>query len=114
VSKAGKGVTWEQSSLLPILPRSRHLPVASTDGRRTRNFNEIAVRLWTGCGAEPRWPGGVERCRIGNRWRLLVTYPSSRAEFRLSVSGLSCPRFRRILPYSLEATRDARGAAPRD
>jgi hypothetical protein len=31
----------------PILPRSRHLPVAVTDGRSTRNLNKIGVRLWT-------------------------------------------------------------------
>ena len=30
-----------------ILPRSRHRPVASTDGSITKNFNEIGVRLWT-------------------------------------------------------------------
>ena len=29
-----------------ILPRSRHLPVASTEGSY-RNLNEIRVRLWT-------------------------------------------------------------------
>ena len=30
-----------------IFPRSRHLPFASTEGRRTRNFNKTGVRLWT-------------------------------------------------------------------
>ena len=32
--------------LLPP-PRSRHLPVAVTDGSLTENLNEIGVRLWT-------------------------------------------------------------------
>ncbi len=31
------------------LPRSRHLPIASTEGSRTRNLNKIGVRLWTDC-----------------------------------------------------------------
>ena len=30
-------------------PRSRHRPVAATEGSLSRNFNEIGVRLWTGC-----------------------------------------------------------------
>jgi hypothetical protein len=29
----------------PILPRSRHLPLASTDGSRSENLNEIGVRM---------------------------------------------------------------------
>ena len=37
----------------PILPRSRHLPVAVTDGSLTQNFNEIAVRLWTDSSGAP-------------------------------------------------------------
>jgi hypothetical protein len=36
--------------LLRILPRSRHLPVASTDGSLTENLNEIGVRVWTDTG----------------------------------------------------------------
>jgi hypothetical protein len=31
----------------PILPRSRHLPVAVTDGSTIRKINKIGVRLWT-------------------------------------------------------------------
>jgi hypothetical protein len=31
----------------PILPRSLHLPVASTDGSFTKNFNKTGVQLWT-------------------------------------------------------------------
>jgi hypothetical protein len=30
-----------------ILPRSRHLPFASTEGSLTKNLNKTAVRLWT-------------------------------------------------------------------
>ena len=30
-----------------LLPRSRHLPVAVTEGSLTRKVNEIGVRLWT-------------------------------------------------------------------
>ena len=30
-----------------ILPRSRHLPRASTEGSSTRNLNKTGVRLWT-------------------------------------------------------------------
>ena len=33
----------------PILPRSRHLPLAVTEGSLTRNLNKTGVRLWTGC-----------------------------------------------------------------
>jgi hypothetical protein len=33
----------------PILPRSRHLPVASTEGSLARNLNRIGVRLWADC-----------------------------------------------------------------
>jgi hypothetical protein len=33
----------------PILPRSFHLPVAVTDGSRTRNLNKNGVRFWTDC-----------------------------------------------------------------
>ena len=29
-----------------ILPRSRHLPVAVTEGSLTENINKIGVRLW--------------------------------------------------------------------
>ena len=32
---------------LPILPRSRHRPVALTEGRLREKVNEIGVRLWT-------------------------------------------------------------------
>jgi hypothetical protein len=32
---------------LPPTPRSRHLPLASTDGSSTRNLNKTGVRLWT-------------------------------------------------------------------
>ena len=31
----------------PYLPRSLHLPVASTEGSVTQNLNRIGVRLWT-------------------------------------------------------------------
>jgi hypothetical protein len=30
-----------------ILPRSRHLPTASTDGSLSEHFNKTAVRLWS-------------------------------------------------------------------
>ena len=33
--------------LRAILPRSRHLPRASTEGRATENVNEIGVRFCT-------------------------------------------------------------------
>ncbi len=33
-------------------PRSRHLPLASTEGSLTRNLNEIGVRLWTDCSLD--------------------------------------------------------------
>ena len=36
---------------LAILPRSRHLPRASTEGSRTRNVNKNGVRLWTDCSS---------------------------------------------------------------
>jgi hypothetical protein len=32
-----------------ILPRSRHRPVASTEGRATEKINKTRVRLWTAC-----------------------------------------------------------------
>jgi hypothetical protein len=32
---------------LPILPRSFHLPRASSEGSRTTNLNKTGVRLWT-------------------------------------------------------------------
>jgi hypothetical protein len=31
----------------PILPRSRHRPLAVVDGNLTNNFNKTGVRLWT-------------------------------------------------------------------
>jgi hypothetical protein len=31
----------------PNLPRSRHLPLASTEGSLIENLNKTAVRLWT-------------------------------------------------------------------
>ena len=34
---------------LRILPRSRHRPVAVTEGSRNRKVNKTGVRLWTGC-----------------------------------------------------------------
>ena len=44
----GELLTAELSEpLRPILPRSRHLPVAITDGSLTENFNKNGVRLWT-------------------------------------------------------------------
>ena len=33
----------------PVLPRSRHLPVAVTEGSLTENPNKIRVRFWTDC-----------------------------------------------------------------
>ena len=38
----------------PILPRSLHLPRASTDGSRTQNLNKNGVRLWTACSRHRR------------------------------------------------------------
>ena len=35
-----------------FLPRSRHLPVAVTEGSLTRNVNEIGVRFWTDCSGQ--------------------------------------------------------------
>ena len=49
--------------LLPILPCSRHRPVAVVDGSLTENLNEIGVRLWTDC---PFVATLVEDC--GLRW----------------------------------------------
>jgi hypothetical protein len=39
--------TSQKRSRNPYLPRSLHLPVASTEGSVTQNFNKIGVRLWT-------------------------------------------------------------------
>ena len=33
----------------PILPRSLHRPLASTDGSRTENVDKTGVRLWAEC-----------------------------------------------------------------
>jgi hypothetical protein len=35
--------------LRPILPRSRHRPLASTEGSLIEKVNKTGVRLWTGC-----------------------------------------------------------------
>jgi hypothetical protein len=43
----GRDASSGNDYLRPILPRSRHLPRASSDGNRIENFNEIGVRLWT-------------------------------------------------------------------
>ena len=40
--------------LLGILPRSRHRPVAVTDGSVPENINEIGVRFWTDCSRNPQ------------------------------------------------------------
>ena len=32
-----------------MLPRSLHLPLASTEGSLARNLNKTAVRLWSDC-----------------------------------------------------------------
>ena len=70
----------------PILPRSRHLPNASTEGSRTRNLNKTGVRLWTDrhvhsviCGTDTpareyystfQWPsGGSQQVQRGFRTR---------------------------------------------
>ena len=37
------------------LPRSRHRPVAVTEGNRTRNLNRSGVRLWTDCSPPKAW-----------------------------------------------------------
>ena len=47
-------------SPLTILPRSRHLPLASTDGSRTENLNKTGVRLWTDSSFD-------ENCEISGR-----------------------------------------------
>ena len=44
----GAPIGWRRVlQRLPILPRSRHLPLASTDGSPTRNVNKTGVRLWS-------------------------------------------------------------------
>ena len=40
-------VTATRDWRCPILPRRRHLPLASTEGSLTENLNKTAVRLWT-------------------------------------------------------------------
>ena len=52
--------------LRAILPRSRHLPRASTEGRARENYNEIGVRFWTDCrDAEGVELVGAKRCPSG-------------------------------------------------
>jgi hypothetical protein len=42
---------WSFRAAASIVPRSRHRPVASTDGSLTENVNKTGVRLWAEC-----WP----------------------------------------------------------
>ena len=44
---AGEAVRRGYPHLLCTLPRSRHRPVAVTEGSLTKNLNRIGVRLWT-------------------------------------------------------------------
>ena len=37
---------------LRAIPRSRHLPRASTDGSSAANLNKTGVRLWTDCSGQ--------------------------------------------------------------
>jgi hypothetical protein len=37
----------QRHAIRPILPRSRHLPLAVTDGSLTENVNKTGVRFWT-------------------------------------------------------------------
>ena len=54
-SDSGPSVRSARAQLLRgILPRSRHLPLASTEGSLTRNLNKTGVRLWTDRGAAYR------------------------------------------------------------
>ena len=39
----------------PVLPRSRHRPRASTEGRARENINKNGVRLWTACSSKRHW-----------------------------------------------------------
>ena len=72
-------------SLLPTLPRSRHLPRASTDGSSTENLNEIGVRLWTACSAPKAWSSWAqemsewlkEHAWKAARWSNAETYRST-------------------------------------
>lgn len=45
-----------------ILPRSRHLPFASTEGSSTRNFNKTGVRLWSACSGSSSPCNGITIC----------------------------------------------------
>ena len=58
-----------------ILPRSRDLPFASTEGRRSRNFNKTGVRLWTEfalvtASVEVSFGRGVSSCQRVRWWWL--------------------------------------------
>jgi hypothetical protein len=44
-------------ALRSILPRSRHLPRASTGGSSTRNPNKTGVRFWTAPSSDRSWGG---------------------------------------------------------
>jgi hypothetical protein len=51
-----KGLTtfWRVIVNRTVLPLSRHLPIASTDGSLTKNLNKTGVRLWTESSVQAR------------------------------------------------------------
>ena len=90
-----------------ILPRSLHLPLASTDGSSTRNFNKTGVRLWTESSYAPdakrievfvkssfaQVPYSVFRRHLGMNTTVVLAAPTpSHSDSRLCPSGcvLSC------------------------
>jgi hypothetical protein len=67
---------------LAIFPRSRHLPVAVTDGSLSSKVNRTGVRLWTYAHAFRVWRvagAGPNR----KAWRPLITETNLRAVGRL-------------------------------
>ena len=71
--------TLRASLLRAILPRSRHRPVAITDGSSKRNPNKTGVRLWPDCRrrVSERMHRSQESGFVYTR-RLLAIYPSRR------------------------------------
>jgi hypothetical protein len=79
---------------LSILPRSRHLPVAVTEGSLTRNLNKTGVRLWTWEAATlcTELTGATLRTQslLGVHQSLLTRTPSTLGNVDFA-SSLSCP-----------------------
>ena len=69
--------------LRPSLPRSFHLPRASTEGSARENLNKTGVRLWTACSFDQDGKVGgrhtldplahtTDRFARSNQWRRAV------------------------------------------